>query len=514
MSLISDLLHFREEAARREGIESFRVFPKATLDAIVLARPQSKEELTSLKGIKEAKYNKYGQSVLAIVAAHGVGRTESRSENTAKEEDSLESEGEEKTIKEPETFSVDEFLESINTELSGLAARVRGEVSEVNIWQNKLVFFSLKDGTLDSTLKCSMSYQAYQVSEVFFQVGDEIIIEGFAKMYKPRGELSFQVLTAEFFGEGALKKAYDELYKKLETEGAFDPSTKRTLPLYPERIALITSKDGAAIGDFQMNIGRFGLSVHLYPSGVEGKRAVLELLRAIKYFRKHESEYDALVIVRGGGSLESLQAFNNEALVREIQNFPIPVLCGIGHEKDVTLAALVGDRMESTPTACALALTEHWEEARHKLSVYQEKLPRAFEGSLREQKELLVRGTHFLFDALRTLKERVEQTEEHFVRTIFFLEQAFSATADFLAHAQVFLPQAFKKSKERIEADLKVLEKRLTSVDPRLVLQLGYSLVRSQGKLIRNSKDVSVGDILEVELSEGSVSTEVKQIKE
>lgn len=502
MSLLSDLLHFREEAARREGIESFKVFPKATLDAVAFMRPKNKEELISIKGIKEAKYKKYGASLLALVAAHTIGEHAVLNEIE-------NSEGTEENV----ILSVNDFLEAINTELSGMAARVRGEITDLNNWQNRVVFFTLKDKEAESVMKCSMSYQNYMIAGGSFAVGTEVIVEGYPKMYKPRGELSFQVMTLELFGEGALKKAYDELYKKLELTGAFDPSQKKSLPEYPERIALITSLDGAAIGDFQMNIGRFGLKIDLYPSGVEGSRAILELISAVKAVKKQVALYDVLVIIRGGGSLESLQAFNNEALVELLRSLPIPVLAGIGHEKDVTLSALVADRMESTPTACALCLTSNWEKARESIYTFTEKLPRLLENQIFAHKESLSAAHQYLFQTLSTLKESVSACEQAF---LYWLQECQNQVKRNAEKIEAFPGELGRRYQESINENKKRLEtfaQYLAQVDPKHVLALGYSLIRKGGRVLRNTKDLRPGDILNIQLGKGDLTATVKHIE-
>ena len=498
MSLLSDLLHFREEVARREGVESFKVLSKATLDAIAFARPQNKEALVSIKGIKEAKYRKYGAGILAIVAAHTVG--EERQEE--------EVNGEMENV----PLSVNDFLETLNTELSGFAARVRGEVTDLNIWQNRVVFFSLKDTQFESVVKCSMSYQHYLLSGAAFSIGTEVVAEGYPKIYKPRGELSFQVMTIELFGEGALKKAYDELYKKLEQMGAFDPEQKKTLPQYPERIALITSPDGAAIGDFQMNIGRFGLKIDLYPSGVEGSRAIHELMAAVKAVKKRAHEYDALVIVRGGGSLESLSAFNNEALVALLRTLPIPVLAGIGHEKDITLAALVADRMESTPTACALCLTSHWEAARENIYTFSEKLPRLFEQAVFARKEALGEAHSYFFRTLTDLKESVGRFEQQFLFWLQACQHQIQGDQERLRTAAGRLGAALQEALSEAGSALKNFSGMLSQLDPNRVLALGYSILRKNGVVVRDTKEVAQGDILHIRLGQGSLTASVQDI--
>lgn len=503
MSLTSDLLHFREQAARLEGIESFKVLSKANIDAIAFARPKNKEELMQIKGIKEARYRKYGQGILAIVTAHSVG------ESMVPQVEAAEVQG---NKEEPQTLSVHDFLGALDTELSGMAGRVRGEVTEFTIWQKRMVFFSLKDTKEESTLRCSMSYQNYLLTGTEVAIGTEVVAEGYPKIYKPRGELSFQVMTLELFGEGALKKAYDILYKKLEAKGAFDANQKRTLPRYPERIALITSLDGAALGDFQTNIGRFGLKIDLYPSGVEGNRAIHELIASLQAVAKRTQEYDVLVLIRGGGSLESLAAFNNENLVEIIRTFPIPVLAGIGHEKDVTLASLVADQMESTPTACALCLTSHWENAREGMYAFCEKLPRLFEALVHEKKELLTEASQTFFFNLTALKEAATKYEQQFLSWVYTYQGYAQGEQESLKNIGSQLSTRFLERISEVKNSLQNFSQYLAQVDPNRVLSLGYSILRKQGKVLRSIQDVKANDILHIRLADGTLVASVKEI--
>ncbi|MGB4942549.1 MAG: exodeoxyribonuclease VII large subunit, partial [Candidatus Moraniibacteriota bacterium] len=400
--LLQQLKQWRDEQARIEGVEAYRVMNNATLEALIARMPATPAELLEVKGIKEAKSRRYGKALLGMLASFGEGTTEgdevsipfgkevSTSNQAPGEKESEASHGPE------EPLTVSQFLDSLNVELSGMAARLRGEVSEFNIWNNSFVFFSLKDSQDGSVLKCGMPYGRYQVCGVDVKIGDEVVVEGFPKMYKPRGELSLQVGVIEYAGEGELKKAYDALYQKLERAGVFAPERKRLIPPFAERVALITSGEGAAIGDFTMNLARTGLHVDFYPTLVEGKKAVFEIIQAIRYFNRTPERYDVLVLTRGGGSLESLAAFNTEALVNEIVASRIPVLAGIGHERDVSLAALAADAMVSTPTATARYLALSWDEARASLDKHTavlerliQECQRAFEARIRDAEEAI-----------------------------------------------------------------------------------------------------------------------------
>jgi exodeoxyribonuclease VII large subunit len=421
-------------------------------------------------------------------------------------------EGEAKGGDEERPLSVGQFLNGLNTELSGMAARVRGEVSSVDE-RERVVYFSIKDAADDSMLNCLIFRWQYDVSGVRLREGDEIIVEGVPEIWKPMGKLSLKVGTIEVAGEGALKKAYDELYRKLESEGAFAPERKRTLPEFPERIALITSEQGAAIGDFLTNIGRLGVKVDLYPSSVEGKRAVLELLKAVKYFRAKADRYDLLVVIRGGGSIESLQAFNTEALVREIADCEIPVIAGIGHEKDVTLAALAADRMVSTPTAVARTIREPWDRARQALVQSERTIVSSFEGTLSESSDRLEKSVGTFLGFLQGVSDRFERVTNALHSKLSVLEYRLRESASLIDGSSRRMSDGWKVVIRGVHDRLLRAESALRQYDPNRVLSLGYAIVRAQGKVLSKVGDVSVGEELNIRLSDGLLSASVSEVK-
>jgi len=500
MYLQRKLWQWREEQARREGLESFKVLSKATLDAIVAALPKSKEELLQVKGIKEKKYQKYGQAILALVAEEVI-----LDDGEGIQDPSLNDE----ISHEP--LSISQFLDGINTELSGMAARIQGEVTSVDE-RERVVYFTLKDKIDGSTLACLIFRYAYQVSGVALAIGDEVIVEGAPEIYKPNGRLSFKVGTIEVAGEGALKKAYDELFLKLQTEGIFALDQKRELPEYIERIALITSADGAAIDDFKKNLENCGFKIDFYPTAVEGKRAVFEILKAIQYFRARAIEFDVLVIIRGGGSLESLQAFNNETLVREIASFPAPTLLGVGHEKDITLSALAADRMVSTPTATAQTISAPWLEARQKVSYLKRNLPQMFEQQLQKQEQVFERAGGLLIQFLRDIRQVVESCEQNFWYQVHRFGDILKYQNKALLEAKLQILEGFGYARKRYEQHLARTEEALRLYDPMRALKLGYGLIRKGVKLIKNTAAIHEGDILTIQLAQGGIETEVKKV--
>ena len=505
--LFQQLKRWRDEQAWIEGVEAYRILNNATLDALVGASPRTKEELCGVKGIKDAKYQKYGRAILALIAEFS-GREDP--DRLPMEEGQGVSNDESKPA---DPLSVSQFLDSLNLELSGMAARLRGEVSSVDI-RERVVYFTLKDSQDESLLSCLIFRYQYEVSGIALAIGDEVIVEGVPDIYKPSGRLSLKVGVIEYAGEGELKKAYDALYRKLELAGTFAPEQKRPIPEFAERLALITSREGAAIGDFTMNLARTGFHVDFYPTLVEGKKAVFEIIEAIRYFNRVPERYDALVIIRGGGSLESLQAFNTEALVHEISVSRIPVLAGIGHERDVSLAALASDAMVSTPTAAARYLSASWDEARSSLGKHVLALARAMQEFRTLVRERIQRGEESLRRALSDILERVGMAQAAFREAVALFPEYCRRVASQLESDAALWQARTAAAATNARDRLSDIEARLRQYDPVRALQLGYSLVRKEGKVIRGIAGVSVGDRINIQLGRGGIESEVIGITE
>lgn len=374
---------------------------------------------------------------------------------------------EENGILEEKTFTVTEYIESLNFTLKEYKARILGEISEFKVASSGHVYFTIKDENGEGVLNCIMWGRTYSLCGIEFEVGMEVVVSGFPSLYAPRGSFSIICDVVELVGEGALKKAYDALKKKLENEGLFDVSKKRPIPEFVQKIGIITSREGAVIHDFLNNLGKFNFQVFLINSRVEGQEALKDLRDAIRTMRKQDIEI--LVIMRGGGSLESLQAFNNETLVREIASFPVPVIAGIGHDKDVPLLALAADCMVSTPTAVANLLNRPWEEAIVK-----------------------VRQISYIFS-------RVTQ---EFRRIRIDVDTAWSSLID---HTETRISSL----KERIT----FFEKSVNLNDPIRQLKIGYSVVRHGGKILKSVQGVKTGDITNTQLSDGSIQSKVETVQ-
>ncbi len=516
--LMQTLRHWRDEQARIEGVETYRVMNNATLEALVGRMPSTLLELLEVKGIKSAKSKKYGKILLRILEECKVGDMPNvtdfsgRGFSSAKNEFGPAEGGEEqRESMNHEPLSVSQFLDGMNVELSGMAARVKGEVTSVDL-RERVVYFSLKDPVGEGLVNCVIFRYQYQVSGVELAVGDEVIIEGVPEIYKPSGRFSLKVGVIELAGEGALKKAYDALKRKLEQEGLLAPERKRILPRLIERVALVTSADGAALGDFTMNLGRNGIHVDFYPTAVEGKKAVFEIIEALQFFRENAQEYDCLVLIRGGGSLESLQAFNNEELVREVARSRVPVLCGVGHEKDVTLAALVADMMVSTPTATAKELASGWEMARHEADLAKTTLVNIGNGLMVETNEILGQSERKIEGYFRELQKNIQTLFSRFYGEVLSLTLHIQAKKNFVSDSEKQLMQQHMHVVERVGESLRTLGELLASLDPRRVLERGYALLRRQGKLVRRTEDIHIDETIEGSLANGKFSAIIKGI--
>ncbi|MFA5987795.1 MAG: exodeoxyribonuclease VII large subunit, partial [Candidatus Paceibacterota bacterium] len=268
---------------------------------------------------------------------------------------------EEKQIEEIrplDAISVSNFLDAVNLVLATGSPVVFGEVAEFKA-SEKWVSFSLRDKDDGATLKCAMSIWDFRRLGVQLEDGMEIKVSGRPRVTKKYGSLSFWVSSIEPLGQGSLKKAYDLLVKKMQADGLF--ARKRDLPKIIYSVGIITSKTGAVIHDFLKNLEGHNINLFLYDSRVEGQDAPEDLVSGLRFFNERKP-VDIIVLIRGGGGLESMQAFNNENVCREIFASKIPVLCGIGHDVDVPIACMVADLSVSTPTAAAHVINGTWNE--------------------------------------------------------------------------------------------------------------------------------------------------------
>src|SRR5713226_5079174 len=238
---------------------------------------------------------------------------------------------------------------------------VEGEISNCHEAQSGHLYFTLKDPKAQVRCVCFRN----QVRLLKFRPEDglHVLVRGSVSVYEPRGEYQINVEHVEPVGVGALQLAFEQLKKKLAAEGLFEPERKKPLPLLPRRIGLVTSPKGAAVRDVVRVLRRRFPNVHLilYPVRVQGEGAAGDIVKAIKFFNAKQLT-DVLLLVRGGGSLEDLWAFNEESVARAIAASAIPFISGVGHEADFTIADFVADLRASTPSAAAEIVVQSRQE--------------------------------------------------------------------------------------------------------------------------------------------------------
>ena len=373
----------------------------------------------------------------------------------------------------------------LNIGLKSSKAKIIGEITEAKIYSSGHVYFTLKDEKDGAVMSCIIWKSRYAIYGIKLEVGMKILVSGYPEIYAPSGKLSFIAEVIELAGEGELKKQYDELKKKLTEEGLFAEERKRPIPKYPQNIGVITSKQGAVLADFLNNVGKFGFRIKMIDSRVEGQEAVGDILASIKTFKK--KDIDVLVIIRGGGSFESLMPFNNEALVREVANFKIPVIAGVGHHKDEPLITFAADVSVSTPTAAANYLNQSWEEA----LLLVERYERNILGSYQE-----------IFENYKAVENKLKISLQNFKNALFGLRVGLD---DFLDKSF----SGFNLLISKISQTLEQSEKVIFLNDPARQLKLGYSIAVADGKVIRKTSDVKTGQHFDLRVSDGKINSEV-----
>jgi len=418
-------------------------------------------------------------------------------------------------LEQPEmVFSVGEYIEAVNSVLKKLKVKITGEVSSVKLGPTGHCYFTIKDSSSDkqgsSALDCIIWKYDYQICGVKLIEGLEVILSGEGRVYEVNGRFSFVAKTIELKGEGALKKAYEQLKKKLDDEGIFAQERKRPLPELPQKIGVITSKHGAVINDLLTNLGQFGFMIKMVDSRVEGQEAISDLLGAVKAFRKQD--IDVLVVMRGGGSLESLQAFNNEALVRAIVGFPCPVIAAIGHDKDVPLLALAADYICSTPTAAANIINKSWETALLKIGQQESFIFGRFGEIVFRTKNDLLRLfndiSSRLGEFLTKHKSFAFELKNHLLR----IEQGILNSKASLKNYQQKIQSGFSANLKEVIQRLCFAVQAVKARDPRNNLALGYCLARKNGKIVKTVNVLEAGDNFFLQMADGIVDSTVKKV--
>jgi exodeoxyribonuclease VII large subunit len=430
---------------------------------------------------------------------------------------------------ENKTLTVTEYLDIVNELISPIKVTVTGEITDLKILP-QWVFFSLKDAESGAVLNCGLHAGVYHRLGVNVEEGMAVKVEGYGKIAAKSGKFGFWVSRIEPVGEGALKRAYELLVKKLQEEGLF--VRKRELPSFISHIGVISSRNGVVIQDLRRNLRSLGIRIDFLHSGVEGADSASEILRAVEHFSNTKDCPEVLVLIRGGGSLESLQGFNNEAVCRALYAAPMPILVGIGHDVDAPIATMIADWSASTPTAVAHVINDSWAPLTEQVPLLTQTLLGRFSnhlGLVDRKVPLLVRTQHERFlRRLRTIEHRgdlVLRTMRHGVSTLIgsfaryeeVLRGAWRRIPVRLAAARTvgydhlqYAREAVRTRTQELSRTVLEYERLLNASDPERILSRGYGLVYAGGKLVHSIAQVTVGGTIETRLADGTVESVVQ----
>lgn len=323
---------------------------------------------------------------------------------------------------------------------------LQGELSNFRYRRNSHQYFSLKDEKSKINVVMFRSY----FDKVKFkpEEGMKVYVTGYVSVYGPQGSYQFYAETMEPAGLGALYEQLKQLQAKLAKEGLFNPEHKKPLPHFPDKIAVVTSASGAVIHDIMVTANRRfpHAEIDLFPAQVQGDSAADSLVRAMQQILQHAGEYDVMIIGRGGGSLEDLWPFNEEKVVRQVYEMPMPVISSVGHETDTTLCDLVADARAATPTAAAEYATPNLTDEIANIHQLQSRLLASVQAIIREKRDLLKRINNSVI-----MREPTRLYDQQ-IQTVDMLKQR--------------LANGMNNRLERIRQDYHLSVQRLRSVSP------------------------------------------------
>ncbi len=432
-------------------------------------------------------------------------------------------------------YSVSELGAAVRDRLEGdfTDIWVAGEISGCKIASSGHCYFTIKDR--DTQLSCVCFRSDLRYLRFKPQDGAAVNARGRLDLYPKRVDLQFIVQSLEPQGHGALQVAFEQLKRKLAAEGLFDTARKRPLPRFPRRIGIVTSPSGAAIHDMiQILSRRFpGIHVRLYPAQVQGEGSVESVCRGLEYFAKSQWA-DVIIVGRGGGSIEDLWTFNEEAVARAIAASPIPVISAVGHETDFTIADFVADHRSPTPSAAAEQVICTRQEVLERILSLQQRMERGIHLRIaqlarRLHQQAIDRPTAILHRRIGRSLQRVDEldyTLRSRIREILARAHRRYAEADArlrqldirlrLARARQRLDTAEQQIVQlgrfrllRAQRLLEPLLAQLEQLSPLRVLERGYAIVENETGVVRDASAAPVGSEIRVRLARGKLGARV-----
>ncbi|OGI54016.1 MAG: exodeoxyribonuclease VII large subunit [Candidatus Muproteobacteria bacterium RIFCSPHIGHO2_12_FULL_60_33] len=412
---------------------------------------------------------------------------------------------------------------------------IEGEISNLSRPASGHVYFSLKDA--QAQVRCAFFRQHRRLLGIALKDGLHVLARARVSLYEGRGDYQIIIEYLEEAGEGALRRAFDALKQRLSQEGLFDVAHKKPLPRLPHRLGIITSPSGAVLHDILTTLRRRfpGIAVLVYPVPVQGEGAAEKIAGAIR-LAGERGDCDALILARGGGSLEDLRAFNEEIVARAIHACPIPIVSGIGHETDFTIADMTADARAPTPTAAAEMLSPDQQEWLAQFARIEARLIAAMQGRLRNHQQHLdwlgARLVHprnriaLLQQSLKTLAQRLYLTQ------VMRLRQSRAELQAMIAQLHQHSPQprlqalmlsnghlysrlviAMRRRLELAESRLRQLMQSLHTLSPLATLERGYAVVQhpDTGAIVTDAGRIRPGERVRARLARGQLDCLVEK---
>lgn len=413
---------------------------------------------------------------------------------------------------------------------------IQGEISNFKGHSRGHLYFTLKDE--ESRMNAVMFQTAAQKLDFEPKDGDEVQVDGRISVYVPNGGYQVYIEKMKLAGNGDLLRKFEELKKKLEDEGLFDESHKKPIPRFPKKIGIITAPTGAAIRDILSTIKRrYPLcETILFPSLVQGDEAKFDIVRNIE--RAQDYDLDVIICGRGGGSIEDLWAFNEEIVARAIYNSNIPIISGVGHEPDRTIADYVADLRAPTPTGAAEMCVPNLPDLLHLIDQYTIRTNENIKGIINfYQKKLdILKNTYVLRNPLALYEVKEQKLDTLIDRSnsiITSMLNDYTVRLNNIKSSYVLKnPLAtYEVKREKVNSYVEILNKiikgnldnynykysmminKLELLNPLNILNKGYSLVTVNDNVVKSAKDLKVNDSINIRLYEGNVEAIVKEIK-
>jgi exodeoxyribonuclease VII large subunit len=394
---------------------------------------------------------------------------------------------------EAKVFSVKEINRLVREllEQSFPSFWISGEISNFISASSGHWYFSLKDD--EAQVRCTMFKNKNMAADWTPKNGEKIEAKCFIGLYEARGEYQLNIDLIRHAGAGLLSEAFNQLKERLLKEGLFETSRKKLIPQFPKSIGVITSPTGAAIEDILTTLKRRSLHIpiFIYPCLVQGKEAPLAIVKAIET-ANIRMECDVLILARGGGSIEDLWAFNEEIVARGIVASKIPIITGVGHETDTTIADFVSDLRAPTPTGAAELVTSHTVELVKTIQVYKNQLNKVMAGVIRE----LMQKIDYLEKRLISPRQQIQRQKEQIHQYIQRINQSMK---------NVMIQYRLKIDKLKLNLD---------HLSPHAVLSRGYSIITNvDGQIVNNVNQLKLDDKIRIQLNHGQADANISDLK-